>query len=154
MCSTPSGGRAQEGVLTLDDALQRARERAVPVVSGRFRIEEARARAEGARVLRDNPVLESAVGDRSDGASASADLELGLGQTFELGGRRAGRVAIADAGLALETAKVDEARLSALREVALAFQRALAAAERVRLAETAVRHAEEGRRVAAPRLSA
>ena len=86
--SAPLGARAQEGLLTLEGALQRAREQAGPVVSGRFRIEEARARADGARVLRDNPVLESAVGDRSGGPSSSADLELGLSQTFELGEAR------------------------------------------------------------------
>jgi cobalt-zinc-cadmium efflux system outer membrane protein len=154
MCSTPTGARAQEGVLTLDGALQRAREQAVPVVSGRFRIEEARARAHGARLLRDNPVLESAVGDRSGGSSSSTDLELGLSQTFELGGRRDGRIAVADAAVALETAKADEARVLALRDVALSFQRAVAAAERVRLAEVAVRHAEEVERIAARRLSA
>lgn len=152
MWSIPLGARAQEGVLTLEGALQHARQQAVPVVSGRWRIEEARARAHGARVLRDNPVLESAVGDRSGGASSSADLELGLSQTFELGGRRRGRIAIADAALALEAARADEARVLALREVALQFQRAVAATERARLAEVAVRHAEEVERIATRRL--
>jgi cobalt-zinc-cadmium efflux system outer membrane protein len=145
-----SGARADEGVLTLEGALQRAREQAVPVVSGRWRIDEARARARGARVLRDNPLLETAVGDRSDGAST--DLELGLSQTLELGGARRGRIAAADAALALETAHADQARVLALRDVALAFQRALAATERVRIAEEAVRHAEEVQRIAARRL--
>ncbi|MET0553224.1 MAG: TolC family protein [Vicinamibacteria bacterium] len=147
---TVSGARADDGVLTLEGALQRAREQAVPVVSGRWRIDEARARARGARVLRDNPVLETAVGDRSDGAAS--DVEVGLSQTLELGGARRGRIAAADAALALETANADQSRVLALRDVALAFQRALAATERVRIAEAAVGHAEEVHRVAARRL--
>ncbi|HEY6548360.1 MAG TPA: hypothetical protein VI589_10655, partial [Vicinamibacteria bacterium] len=51
----PLSAAAEDGVFTLESALQRARERATAIVSARWRVEEARARLEGARALRDNP---------------------------------------------------------------------------------------------------
>lgn len=146
------GAFAGDGVLTLEDALQRARERAAPAVSARWRMEEARARARGARLLRDHPAIESAFGGRSDGSAH--DFELGLSQTLELGGARRSRIAAADAAVELEAASAEQARVLVLRDVALAFLRALAAAERVEIAEASVRDADEVLRIAARRLDA
>jgi len=64
---------AAEEALTLESVLARARAQAPSIVSARARIEEARARVRGASVLRENPVLEAAVGHRDDGLPANFD---------------------------------------------------------------------------------
>jgi cobalt-zinc-cadmium efflux system outer membrane protein len=145
--SWPAWAAAQDGVLTLDAALQRAHEHSVEVVAAASRVEEARARLRGARSLRDNPTLDTAVGRRSR-TGAAADLDFALSQTIELGGRRGARVAAAEAGVARASASADETRLRALRDVALAFARGLAAAERIALARRAEQNASEVLRVA------
>ncbi len=143
----PLSAAAEDGVFTLESALERARERATAIVSARWRVEEARARLEGARALRDNPVLEGAVGLRS-AEGAPNDLDFGLSQTFALGGRRGGRIRGAEAALERETAASEHVRALALQAVAQAFFRGLAAGERLRLAATAETHWESVRRVA------
>jgi cobalt-zinc-cadmium efflux system outer membrane protein len=137
----PLAVSGQDGVLTLESALERARERATAIVSAHFRVEEARARLRGATARRDNPVIDGAVGRRS-GGSMPEDLDFGLSQTFELGGRRGGRIRAAEAAVAREAATLDDVRTRALREVALAFLRGLAAGERSRLAATAEAYGE------------
>ncbi len=142
----PAGLPGDEPPLTLEGALQLARERSVAVIAARSRIEEAQAQVRGARVLRDNPVLEAAIG-RRDEDGVPADFDFGLRQTFELGGRRGGRIAAAEAGLSRETALLDAVRVRALREVALAFFRSRVAEERVRLARIASGYAGDVRRI-------
>jgi cobalt-zinc-cadmium efflux system outer membrane protein len=142
----PPGLAVEEAPLTLEAALDRARARSLAVIAGQSRIEEARARARGARVLRDNPVLEGAVGHRYEEGGAT-DFDVALGQTFELGGRRGARIAAADASLARETAAADHARVRALREVASAFFRSVAAEERVRLSRVSSGFAEDVQRI-------
>jgi outer membrane protein, heavy metal efflux system len=149
----PSRAAGQEPPLTLEAALQRARERSVAVVAARSRLEEARARVRGARVLRDNPVLDAAVGHRYEDGGPT-DFDFGLRQTFELGGRRGGRIAAAEAGLARETAALDAVRGRTLREVALAFVRGLAAEERVRLSRTSSGYAADVERLTERRYAA
>ncbi len=143
----------QEPALTLEAALQRARERAPALVSARGRIEETRARLRGARALRDNPVLGAAAGHRyEDGPPA--DLDFGLSQTFELGGRRGGRIRAAEAALARDTATAEGALVRALRDVAIAFLRGLYTGERVRLARASEGYAAEVGRIAERRFAA
>ncbi len=144
---------AQEGTLTLEAALQRARERSVAVLAARSRVAEAQARLRGARALRDNPVLDGAFGRRPAG-DLPADLDFGLSQTFELGGRRGARIAAAQAGVTREQASADDALRRALREVALAFLRGLAATDRIALHHAAVADAEEVMRIAERRHAA
>jgi len=131
-------------VLTLDQALARARERAPTMLSAKARIDEARGRLAGASVLlRDNPLIETAAGHRrlSEGGSreSAADVEVGVSQTFELGGRRQARIAGAAAGVAREIAASDDALRRLLRDVAAAFVRVVHAEERLRLSTTAER---------------
>jgi cobalt-zinc-cadmium efflux system outer membrane protein len=142
----PASVSGEERLLTLDAALQRAREHAVTVVAAAWRVEEARARLRGSRAFRD-PTLEGALGRRSK-AGAPADLDVALSQTFELGGRRSGRIAAAEGALAREDASADETRLRALRDVALAFARGLGSGERVLLALRAEENARDVLRVA------
>lgn len=124
----------QEKGLTLDQALEVARQRAPIVLSARARIEEARGRYQGAAVrFRDNPVIETEAGPRTRDGSRSADVDVAFSQDFELGGRRKARIAGAQAGIDRETAFSNDVLRRLLRDVAIAFYRALAAQQRVRL---------------------
>lgn len=135
----PHLGAAQETALTIDQALTLARERAPRLVSARGRIDEARGRLVGASVsLRTNPSVEAGAGYRSgaDG-QRSAEGSFTVTQGFEIGGQRGARIAGAQAGLSRATSDSDDATRRVLRDVALAFQRALYAQERARFATAA-----------------
>ena len=130
--------------LTLDQAFERARIRAPSIVAARDRIEEARGRLLGARVLlRDNPVLEFSGGPRYTAGSDLLDAEVGLSQSFELGNRRKSRIAAAEADVERETASSQNVVRELLRDVATAFWQSAAAAERVRVAQKADAVADE-----------
>jgi len=131
---------AEQGALTLDAALARVRQQSPAVLSALRRVDEARGRLRGASTLRDNPVLEGAAGRRAE-SSAPMDLDLGLSQTFELGGRRGARIAGAQAGVARALASADDTLRTVLRQVAADFFRALHAEERVRVARAAETYA-------------
>ena len=137
---------AADDVLTLEKVLARARTQAPSIASARARIEEARARVRGASLLRDNPVLDGAIGRRDD--DLPANLEAGLSQTFELGGRRGARVAAAKAALAREIALSEDTARRVVREVAATFFGAVDATERVRLARLTEANAAEIARIA------
>lgn len=135
----PHFGAAQETALTIDQALTLARERAPRLVSARARIDEARGRLVGASLsLRTNPSVEAGAGHRAgaDGKRSTAG-SFTVTQGFELGGQRGARIAGAEAGLSRATSDSDEATRRVLREVALAFLRALYAHERARFATAA-----------------
>lgn len=144
---------ADEGVLTLEAALARARQQSPVVLSARARIEEARGRLRGASALRDNPVLESAAGRRAV-SGAPVDLELGLSQTFELGGRRGARIAGAQAGVMRAMASADDTLRTVLREVAADFFRAIHAEQRIGVARAAETYAAEVHHIAERRHAA
>ena len=130
--------RGEDLGLSLDDVLARARERAPVILAARRQIDEARGRLVGASVLlRDNPVVQGAAGPRRREHDTSTDLDVGISQTFELGGRRAARIDGATAGVDVQAARGDDAARHLLRDVSAAFFRAVAADERVRLARTA-----------------
>jgi cobalt-zinc-cadmium efflux system outer membrane protein len=121
-------------VLTLDDALERARREAPAIMTARLRPDEARGRLAGASVfLRDNPVAEFTGGRRDSDRGVSTDIETGLGQTFELGGQRRARVQGARAELERETAGAEDATRETLRDVAVLFLQAVASEQRVRV---------------------
>jgi len=128
----------QNRALTLDQALERARRRAPLILAAQDRIEEARGRLLGARaLLRDNPVLELSAGPHYRSGSDLIDAEVGLSQSFELGGRRRSRIAAAQADVERETAASQNVVRELLRDVATAFWRAVAAAQRVQSAQKA-----------------
>ncbi len=134
----PVSTLAQVTSLTLSQALDLARKRAPTILAARDRIEEARGRLLGARVLfRENPVLDFAAGPRRLPGSTVTDYDIGASQSFELGGRRRSRIASAQAGIERETATSQNTARELLRDVAAAFWRAVAAGERSRLATSA-----------------
>jgi cobalt-zinc-cadmium efflux system outer membrane protein len=120
--------------LTLAETLARVRERAPEVVGARLAIDEARARLVGASLrLTSNPELAAAVGNRQGSGTRFTDFELGLGQLWEPGARRAARMRAAAAGVDQGSADLDETIRIALYQAASAFVRALHASERLRL---------------------
>jgi outer membrane protein, heavy metal efflux system len=135
---------AQVSPLTLEQALDRARQRAAQIVAARDRIEEARARMVGASLLlQENPVVSGAAGPRSSALRNTTDFDVTISQGFELGGQRSARIEGAQAGIERETANNRNVTRTLLREVSLAFVRSLAAQERVRLTQSAHKLADD-----------
>ena len=121
--------------LTLEAALGLARTRSPLVRAARARIGEAQGRLLGAEVfLPANPTLEVGSGRRFGPAQTSTDLDVGLGQMFELGGQRSARIAAAAAAVDRAVATVDDASRRSMGAVATAFLRARHAGERGRIA--------------------
>jgi outer membrane protein, heavy metal efflux system len=134
----------QTQALTYEQALDRARKRAPLILAARDRINEARGRLLGAKVLlRENPLLELSAGPRYREGSELIDAEIGISQSFELGGRRRSRIAAAQAGLDRETASSQNTARQLLRDVASAFWQAVAAGEQVQLVRNADKVANE-----------
>lgn len=118
-------------VLTLDDALARARREAPTILAARLRPDEARGRLAGASaLLRDNPVVEAAGGRRHSERGTSTDIDTSLTQTFELGGQRRARMTGARAAVYRETAGVEDTVRQLLADVATTFLRTVATGER------------------------
>jgi outer membrane protein, heavy metal efflux system len=130
-----SSAQSRQSSLTLEAVLAQVRARAPDVVVALTRVEEARGRLLGASSrFRDNPSLEIESGPRS-GASGerSWDLSAGVAQTFETGGQRRARLAMADSDVRRESASVDEMMRLVARDVAIAYVRALGSQQRVTL---------------------
>jgi cobalt-zinc-cadmium efflux system outer membrane protein len=121
--------------LTLDAALQRARESAPLLVAARARIDEARARlVDASQRLREQPMLDGAIGPRHGAGTSSVDGAISFEQVFETGGQRAARVAGAQATIDRETAAAEDATRRHLRDVAVAYLTAIGSDERRALA--------------------
>jgi cobalt-zinc-cadmium efflux system outer membrane protein len=119
-------------VLTLEQALNRARLRAPILLSARARIEEARARLRGSSILlQTNPIVEGTVGQRFSNPSNFTAADVSLSQDFEAFGRRGARIAGAQAGVSREIAASHEAARQLLHDVATSFAKALAANEKL-----------------------
>lgn len=133
VCLHASPGAAQQ-MLTLSDVLARARAQAPQIVSARLTMEETRGRLLGASLrFQENPQLTGALGNRSGPDQRFTDYELAVDQMFEPGGRRAARIAGAEAAIAHSSADVDEVTRVVLRDAASAYYRALHANERIQL---------------------
>lgn len=125
-------------VLTLEQALNRARVKAPVLLSAKARIEEARGRLKGASILLPaNPVVEGTVGPRFSNQGDSTDADFSISQDFDPPGRRKARITGAQAGVTREIAASRETGRALLREVAAAFIRALAAKEKLNVLATA-----------------
>lgn len=119
--------------MTLGQALARARERSSALATAR--VNEARGEWVGASAfLRSNPEVSAAAGARLTPTSTGPEVEVSLQQRFELGGRRAARLASAQAEILRAGEAGEDFQRLFLREVAVAFLRVLQANERVRLA--------------------
>ena len=141
----PSPSPAAEG-MTLDSALELARQHSPALLAARGRVAEAAARLRARPALRDNPEIEGSLGARQ--GAPSTDFEVGVSQTFELGGRGRARRLGEEAALGRETADADETERTVLREVRTAFLSGLHAGERIRLAHAVEADAVEMHRIA------
>jgi cobalt-zinc-cadmium efflux system outer membrane protein len=140
--------------LTLEDALERARQSAPGVIAARMRIAEARGRVLGASLrFSSNPTVEVEAGRRS-GDVSTTDYGLEVAQDFDLPRRRRARVDAAHAGVTQEEQRAREAEREALRAVATTFLRAVEARERAEAAGSGKHLAEEALRIAERRYSA
>jgi cobalt-zinc-cadmium efflux system outer membrane protein len=132
-----------------------AREKAPRVAVARARVDEARGRLVGAQIrFRDNPVLEVSSGPRKLETETVTDYDLGVSQVFELGNRRAARIAGAEAGIARESAVSDAMTRNLVRDVAIAFVRAVHAQSRIDVLRAAQGVAREALDVADQRFRA
>jgi cobalt-zinc-cadmium efflux system outer membrane protein len=133
LCAIPGFG--QERVLTIDEALALARERAASVVLAQGRIEEARVRqVQAGRRFQNNPTVEVNGGYRR-AEDDFLDFEAAVTQDLYSGRQRAARLAGTQAALDRAEADVAEARRLLLRDVWTTFVRALVAGDRVRSLE-------------------
>jgi len=141
--------------LTFQQALAMARERAPRVAVARARIDEARGRLAGAQVrFRENPVIDASLGPRWVDTGTVTDYEFGLSQTFEIGNRRDARIAGAEAGVARETAVSEATTRQLVRDVAVAYVRALLAQTRIDILRAAEGVANDARDAAERRFRA
>jgi outer membrane protein, heavy metal efflux system len=129
--------RAQT-VLTFEDTVARARDRAAAVVVARARVAEAEATLVTASLrMTENPILEVGAGPRTGGDATHTDLDIGL--TQPLGSSRQQRARQTSARAAIERARADAEHASRLAvfDAASAFLQGIAAAERLRIADQA-----------------
>ncbi len=140
--------------LTFEDALARAR--TSPSVSVlEADVEAARARLGLAeRLLTTNPDAEYLQGPRRGPTGRTTDRDLAVEQSLSGLIERPGRVAIARAELDEKIAARDEAAQTAMADVAQAMVAALAADERVRVADADVEQTRDLLEVAEKRLAA
>jgi cobalt-zinc-cadmium efflux system outer membrane protein len=133
--SCVTGNAAAQGrAMSLEEALARAREQAPAIVSARLAQEEARGRLAGASIrLTSNPQIEGAIGNRDGQGVRFTDYEIGIGQSFEPGARRAARIDGANAAIARSAADADETTRLVLGDVALAYFRVAHADAHLRL---------------------
>ncbi len=136
---------ADDAGLSLRDAIERAGN-IRPELAGlvfETRLRESEARAAGLRPL---PQLELAVEDALGSGTRSgfdsAQTTLSLSQLFELGGKRRGRLAVAEARSARLLTEQSIRQLDVVSEIARAFVETLARQARVAAAEAAVQLAQ------------
>jgi cobalt-zinc-cadmium efflux system outer membrane protein len=144
----PAVASAKNYRLTLEQAIALARRQAPEVVVEGARVREVEAERIGASVLlRENPEIEGAAGRRrSEAGERWTDLEAGVTQMFEVGGKRAARIAVAEAATGSARSRAADAGRRAALEVAVRFLRALHARERLRIAEASAASLDATRR--------
>jgi cobalt-zinc-cadmium efflux system outer membrane protein len=141
-------------VLTMTDALERARQSAPAIVAARMRVDETRGRVIGAsQPVSNNPSIEIEAGHRS-GATSSTDYGVEVGQDIDLPRRRHARIDAARTVVTQEEQRARETERGVLREVATVFLRALEARERADAAASGKQLADEALRIAERRYTA
>ena len=116
--------------ITIDQALERAAKRP-SVQLTTFDVEAAHANARGAALPTYNPEISGGAGPQFGSGAPSLQVQLGLSQTIELGGKRSARIQVADAQTrGAEIAKRGEV-LRARVETWRAFERTLVARDRL-----------------------
>ncbi len=145
------GSTAVARPLTLTEALRQAQEGSPLIRASQAAVSAAEARARQAGI-RLNPVLdveiENALGTGPYSGVGGAELTVAMGQTFERGGKRGARRALAAAEVDLASANLARARADVARIVQTAFAELAFAQERLELAREATAGATELARTA------
>ena len=133
-----------------------ARSRAPSLLAARARADIARGERVNASIWQPtNPELIVAAGPRRlDGEKTGTDVEIGIGQRFELGGRRRSRLERADASIARADATSSDAERELLRSVSASFLAALHAERSFEVAQETEQLFGEIRRVTEQRYEA
>lgn len=150
----PAEERAAPEEVTLAQAVALAFERSPRVAALRAELAEARARVAGADVYPFNPELEVEGAARIGADETTGDFEVAVSQAIELGGQRGHRTAAAEADLAAVRDRARRATQLLGADVHLAFLDAIAARERLAVAEAEMTLATTLRDLAAKRLEA
>jgi cobalt-zinc-cadmium efflux system outer membrane protein len=150
----PLAAQQQGLTLTLENALERARQSAPAIVAARMRSDEARGRVIGASLaLPTNPTVELE-GGRRNGVATSTDYGVAVEQELDLPQRRRARIDAAHAAVTQEEQRAREVEREVLREVATSFLRAVEARERADAATSGQHLADEAQRIAEQRYAA
>ncbi len=129
MAVTQTSARAE--AITLDQALERAARENPAVAASAADVDAAKGAVQGAGTRSYDPELGAAVGPAFGGSSTYLDFEVSLSQTFELGGKRAKRVAGAQARRTGAELRLDWTRTQLALQVRRSFFLAVVARERV-----------------------
>ena len=137
--------------LTLDQALEEAAARSPAIVAARAEVEAARARLRQAGV-RFNPELsvdvENFAGTGPYSGLSGTETTISINQRLDLGGRRGARVSAAEARLAAQELQLAIAEADLAQAVREQFATAIAARDRLRLAQENEERARELARIA------
>lgn len=146
---------APAAVLTREQAVARALTENSEIQSLEAAVEAAQG-VLGAdrRFLRNNPVVDGAVGPRNGPEDDTVDWSVGLTQELEIAGQRGDRIALREAELFAARARLEARAADLAADVRQAFGAALAARERQQLAFEATRLAQEALDAANARLEA
>lgn len=147
------------GALTLDAAIQKALAASPRLRSASASVLASRGERRQAGLL-PNPELafetENFAGGGSYKGFDSSETTVGVSQLIELGGKRSSRQAVAEQGVTLSQFDFEAERLNLIRDVTVAYVEAVAAEERLKIADEQRDLAEQvykevGQRVSAAR---
>lgn len=134
---TASAVEAQEQRITLPDALQRSMAENPEVRTAVAELAIARGQRSAAGVWRYNPQVFGFAGPAHNPDTALTSYQVGLTQSFELGGKRGSRVAVADRRIEAAEARVARQQALARARTRRAFALAVLARDRAATAVTA-----------------
>jgi outer membrane protein, heavy metal efflux system len=141
----------QDG-LTVERLIELGASRRADLLAARQRLAIAEGRLRQAR-LRPNPTLDAEYGSpKFLGGEPESDLSIGVSQTFELGGKRSRRAAVAELELQQVRAEVLALERQLAAEIRAAYTNALAAARQLDVLERLIAADEEIVRVTEARL--
>lgn len=138
--------------LTVERLIELGQSRRADLLAARQRLAIAQGRLQQAN-LRPNPTLDAEYGSpRFLGGEAERDFSVGVSQTFELGGKRNRRVAVAELELLQIRAEVTALERQLAVEIRTAYTNALAAARQLDVLERLIAADNEIVRVTEARL--
>jgi cobalt-zinc-cadmium efflux system outer membrane protein len=156
LSSTAAAQESAPSQIDLSSALELARANNAALLAAQHEISEAKGNLTTASVLLvNNPRIAARAGQRrgpTPGTTSTFELEVGLQQTFEIGGQRGQRVDRAKADLEASSQRTEDLYRVVDLAVATAFFAGIAAESRVELRKESLKLAERLFEVASKRL--